>query len=104
MAGRLFASRLRPVIQIQRCGLLTVDRIGNRDVVGYGFNGEPSYLDRVDFPCPAIRWKENTPDVMVRKEDNVEIIFYKSLFDYNCQTTISGTERERKGRLEEAIY
>lgn len=88
MAGRLFANRLRPVIQIQRCGLLTVDRIGNREVVGYGYNGEPTYLDRVDFPCPAIRWKENTSDVMVRKEDDSEIIFYKSLFGYNCQTAM----------------
>lgn len=67
MAGRLFASRLRPVIHIQRCGLFTVDRIGNRDVVGFGYNGEPAYLDRTDFPCPAIRWKENTPDIMVRR-------------------------------------
>ncbi|XP_012530498.1 cytochrome c oxidase subunit 4 isoform 1, mitochondrial [Monomorium pharaonis] len=68
MAGRLFASRLRPVIQIQRCNLMTVDRIGNRDVVGYGYNGELSYLDRVDFPCPSIRWKENTPDIMALRE------------------------------------
>lgn len=65
MASRLFSSRLRPIIQIQKCKLMTVDRIGNRDVVGFGFNGEPVYVDRVDFPCPAIRWKENTPDVMV---------------------------------------
>lgn len=84
MAGRLFANHLRSVIQIQRCGIMSLERIGNRDVVGYGFNGEPSYLDRTDFPCPAIRWKENTPDIMVGKEDNSKIIFYKSLFDYDC--------------------
>lgn len=67
MAGRvaLFASRLRPVVQVQRCGVMTMDRVGNRDVVGFGYNGEPTYLDRVDFPCPAIRWKENTSDIMV---------------------------------------
>lgn len=40
-------------------------KIGNRDVVGYGWNGQPVYQDRVDFPMPAIRFKENTPDVMV---------------------------------------
>lgn len=68
MAGRLLAGRLRPVVQIQKCGLFTEERIGNRDVVGFGYNGEPTYLDRVDFPMPAIRWKENTPDVMVRRE------------------------------------
>lgn len=68
MAGRLLANRLRPVFQIQRCGLLTEDRIGNRDIVGFGYNGEPAYLDRIDFPMPAIRWKENTSDVMVGKK------------------------------------
>lgn len=45
-----------------------MDRVGNRDVVGFGYNGEPTYLDRVDFPCPAVRWKENTPDVMALRE------------------------------------
>ncbi|XP_041375321.1 cytochrome c oxidase subunit 4 isoform 1, mitochondrial-like [Gigantopelta aegis] len=39
-------------------------KIGNRDVVGYGFNGTGSYADREEFPCPAIRFKENTPDVL----------------------------------------
>jgi len=47
---------------------MTMDRVGNRDVVGFGYNGEPAYLDRVDFPCPAVRWKENTPDVMAVRE------------------------------------
>ncbi|XP_071558827.1 cytochrome c oxidase subunit 4 isoform 1, mitochondrial [Temnothorax nylanderi] len=68
MAGRLFASRLRPVIQVQRCGLMTMEKVGNRDVVGFGYNGEPTYLDRVDFPCPAVRWKENTSDIMALRE------------------------------------
>lgn len=39
--------------------------IGNREVVGFGMNGQPSYLDRVDFPMPAIRFKEVTPDIQV---------------------------------------
>lgn len=37
-------------------------RIGNRDVVGFGINGEYSYIDRIDYPMPAIRFKENTPE------------------------------------------
>jgi len=41
-------------------------KIGNRDVVGFGFNGEPCYVDRVDYPMPSLRFKENTPDVLVR--------------------------------------
>lgn len=46
-------------------------KIGNRDVVGFGWNGEPIYQDRVDYPMPAIRFKENTPDVLVRWAMNV---------------------------------
>lgn len=44
----------------------TLSKIGNREVVGFGLNGEPSYIDRVDFPMPAIRFKESTPDIQVR--------------------------------------
>lgn len=41
---------------------------GNRDVVGYGFNGTASYMDRTEFPCPAIRFGENTQAVMALRE------------------------------------
>lgn len=40
-------------------------RIGTRDVVGHGINGSYTYKDDVHFPFPAIRFKENTPDVLV---------------------------------------
>lgn len=39
--------------------------IGKREVVGFGYNGMPVYHDRSDFPLPAIRWKESTPDISV---------------------------------------
>lgn len=39
--------------------------IGNREIVGFGMNGQPNYIDRVDFPLPAIRYKEVTPDIQV---------------------------------------
>ncbi|KAJ8932679.1 hypothetical protein NQ318_020328 [Aromia moschata] len=42
--------------------------IGKREIAGFGFNGEPSYMDRPDFPMPAIRWKEATPDVCALRE------------------------------------
>ncbi|ENN78519.1 cytochrome c oxidase subunit 4 isoform 1, mitochondrial [Dendroctonus ponderosae] len=42
--------------------------IGKREVVGYGFNGEPNYVDRVDFPLPAIRWKEPNADILALRE------------------------------------
>ncbi|XP_059160730.1 cytochrome c oxidase subunit 4 isoform 2, mitochondrial-like [Physella acuta] len=38
-------------------------KIGNREVVGYGVNGMASYIDRCEFPCPAIRFKEETADI-----------------------------------------
>jgi len=43
-------------------------KLGNRDVVGWGFNGTASYVDREEFPLPAVRFKENTPDVMALRE------------------------------------
>lgn len=39
--------------------------IGKREIVGFGFNGEPNYVDRSDFPLPAIRWQEPSPDIQV---------------------------------------
>lgn len=42
--------------------------IGNREIVGFGMNGQPNYIDRVDFPLPAIRYKEVTPDIQVGKQ------------------------------------
>jgi len=45
-----------------------IDKVGNRDVVGFGFNGVPCYVDRVDFPMPAVRFMENTPDVLALRE------------------------------------
>ncbi|CAG9860169.1 unnamed protein product [Phyllotreta striolata] len=42
--------------------------IGKREIVGYGFNGEPNYVDRSDFPLPAIRWKEPNADILALRE------------------------------------
>jgi len=39
-------------------------KLGNRDIVGYGFNGYPNYMDRSEFPCPAVRFKENSKEVL----------------------------------------
>ena len=40
-------------------------KIGNREVVGYGMNGQYSYIDHINNPLPAIRFKEDTPDILV---------------------------------------
>lgn len=37
------------------------NRIGMREIVGYGRNGEPSYIDSEAFPYPSIRFQEITP-------------------------------------------
>ncbi|KAL1488035.1 hypothetical protein ABEB36_015408 [Hypothenemus hampei] len=42
--------------------------LGKREIVGYGYNGEPNYVDRVDFPLPAIRWKEPNADILALRE------------------------------------
>lgn len=35
----------------------------NREVVGYGFNGEPSYMDHQMFPYPSVRFKAITKEL-----------------------------------------
>jgi len=39
-------------------------KIGNREVVGFGMNGEENYLDNLNAPFPAIRFKEETPEIV----------------------------------------
>ena len=43
-------------------------RIGNREIVGFGRNGEPSYHDAADVPLPAIRWREDTAELKKLRE------------------------------------
>lgn len=43
-------------------------RIAGREVVGFGYNGEQNYDDRVDFPLPAIRFRAVTPDIKALRE------------------------------------
>lgn len=68
-----------------------LSRIGNRDIVGYGWNGEPIYQDRVDYPMPAIRFKENTPDVLVSST-----VQQHATMDLN-ESFVLGFEREGEG-------
>ena len=35
-------------------------QIGTREVVGYGNNGEESYMDDLHYPFPAIRFQEDS--------------------------------------------
>ncbi|CAG9764741.1 unnamed protein product [Ceutorhynchus assimilis] len=49
-------------------GSYTRTLIGKREIVGYGYNGEPNYVDRSDFPLPAIRWQEPNADILALRE------------------------------------
>lgn len=42
--------------------------IGKREIVGFGYNGEENYIDSVHGPFPAIRFKEDTPEILKLKE------------------------------------
>ncbi len=41
---------------------------GNRDIVGFGINGQITYEELVDRPYPAVRFKENTADIIALRE------------------------------------
>ncbi len=38
-------------------------RIGEREIVGFGLNGHPSYFDQPAHPMPAVRWAEDTAEI-----------------------------------------
>ncbi|XP_055600232.1 cytochrome c oxidase subunit 4 isoform 1, mitochondrial-like [Uranotaenia lowii] len=65
---------LRTNAQIQKLlGCRTIyrmilPRIGKREVVGCGWSNLPIYADRLDFPLPAIRFREPSPEVMALRE------------------------------------
>ncbi|KAJ8977972.1 hypothetical protein NQ317_008165 [Molorchus minor] len=40
-----------------------LERVGNREMVGYGLNGLPMYVDKPEFPFPALRYKEPTAEI-----------------------------------------
>ncbi|XP_042880908.1 cytochrome c oxidase subunit 4 isoform 1, mitochondrial-like [Penaeus japonicus] len=68
IARRALALTLRQVSLQQTAAASSVSKIGSREVVGFGFNGTPCYVDRVDFPMPGVRFKENTPDIQALRE------------------------------------
>jgi len=54
--------------QVARLHNIERDKIGSREVVGWGINGLYSYVDHIAFPMPAIRFKEDTPEIRALKE------------------------------------
>lgn len=104
MAGKFLALSASKVLQgsakpklnpfaIAKMSNYSKQVIGRREIVGFGFNGEPNYVDRDDFPMPAIRWREPTPDILALREKekgdwkNLTIEEKKALYRYSfCQT------------------
>lgn len=100
MAGKLLALRavkvLNPKINpfaVAQMSNHAKELIGKREIVGFGFNGQPGYVDRDDFPLPAIRWKEPSADIQALREKekgdwkNLTIEEKKALYRYSfCQT------------------
>nr|CAH7746232.1 unnamed protein product [Callosobruchus chinensis] len=102
MAGTLVALGLRAIKHVPKNAPLqssaamssyTRKLIGKREIVGFGFNGEPSYVDRTDFPMPAIRWKEPNADIQALREKekgdwkNLSVEEKKALYRASfCQT------------------
>jgi len=79
MAGHLLCVPFRirpslsrfPIFQ-QVANISGRECIGNREVVGYGFNGSYIYADHFAVPFPAIRFREVTPDVQHIKEKELK--------------------------------
>lgn len=65
LASVVLRTALRAKIGTRQSHDMITQKIGKREVVGHGWNGLPVYADRVDYPMPAIRFKENTRDVLV---------------------------------------
>ncbi|VDQ01014.1 unnamed protein product [Trichobilharzia regenti] len=42
--------------------------IGNREIVGYGRNGTPMYMDDMANPYPSIRFCNHTPEIAILQE------------------------------------
>lgn len=65
LAQVVLRNAIRAKVGIRQNHDLVLQKIGKREIVGYGWNGLPVYADRVDYPMPPIRFKEPTPDVLV---------------------------------------
>lgn len=87
MALRLIAMALRTPAGARAFSY--ADKIGKREIVGYGCNGLPVYVDRVDYPMPAIRFKEDTPEILV-------IFFYFAFLCTNQRHSFCSNSVQRK--------
>ncbi|GBP84461.1 hypothetical protein EVAR_62759_1, partial [Eumeta japonica] len=66
MANLLLRRALLDAVRVPvgaRLASTELAKIGDREWVGFGHNGQPNYVDRADFPMPAIRFRADTPDI-----------------------------------------
>ncbi|GMT04914.1 hypothetical protein PENTCL1PPCAC_27088 [Pristionchus entomophagus] len=74
------------------------EKAGEREVVGYGTNGEPSYVDRMDYWYPAIRFrKEDEVIAPIRQKEkgnwkNLSAEEKKLLYRYSYRQTLAEFE------------
>lgn len=78
MASLLRTARFNQVLAAHRLGKLMMITpaaglhgralIGKREVVGYGTNGSYTYWDCHDAPYPAIKFREETPEIAKIRE------------------------------------
>ncbi|XP_063833576.1 cytochrome c oxidase subunit 4 isoform 1, mitochondrial-like [Ostrinia nubilalis] len=71
MASFLMRRALLDAVRVPvgvRAASTELAKIGNREWVGFGFNGQPNYVDRPDFPMPAVRFRPDTPDLKALRE------------------------------------
>jgi len=68
-------------------------KVGNRDIVAEGFNSTPFYIDLGILPFSAVRFGENTPEVLALREKEkgdwkgLSVDDKKSIYRSNfCQT------------------
>jgi len=68
-------------------------KIGNREIVGFGHNGNAIYWDQPGYPCPAVRFKEPTAEVEKLQEKEkgewkaLSLAEKKTLYRHSfCQT------------------
>lgn len=73
-------------------------KIGNREVVGPSASGVEHYYDRIDQPCPPIRFKEPTAEMSALREKekgswkNLTVEEKKKLYRYSFRQTFAEME------------
>jgi len=67
-AARTFLTRNGYIYYCPSASFYGKGKIGSREIVGFGMTGSYDYFDRMDFPYPAIRFREVKGDLVSLKE------------------------------------